>query len=242
MARTADDLMLAMNTITQPDIREWSNLPVENYNADSDFSMRDLKVAYCQTVGTESVDPAILSTVDKVAHWMASQGAKVELAKFDNNALEIFQNIHTPETLQKWLDIPVDRQHLTGRDFQRVSILSHMKLDLYEWLVHRKHLIVNMQKFMQSYDVILSPVTVITADKISVDDILPAGNDFVMSPFSRMYCVTQQPSISVPVGLTDQSMPAAVQIGGAMRGDAKILQVARAIEQQFPMPDWPVIL
>ena len=242
MARTADDLMLAMNIITQPDVREWSSLPVENYSVDPDFSMRNLKVAYCQTVGTESVDPDILATVDKLAHWMTAQGAKVELVKFDNNALEIFQNIHTPETLQKWLDIPVDRQHLTGRDFQRVSVLSHKKFDLYEWSVHRKHLIVNMQKFMQCYDIILSPATVITADKILVDNMLPAGNDFVMSPFSRLYCMTQQPSISVPVGLTNQSIPAAVQIGGAVRGDAKILQVARAIEQQFPMPACPVIL
>jgi aspartyl-tRNA(Asn)/glutamyl-tRNA(Gln) amidotransferase subunit A len=242
MARTVSDLVLAMNIITQLDVREWSSLPVENYSLDPDFSMRNLRVAYCQTVGVESVDPDILATVDQVAHWMASQGAKVESVKFDSNALEIFQNLHTPETLQKWLDIPVDRQHLTGRDFQRVAVLAKSKFDLYQWLVHRKHLIVKMQKFMQLYDVILSPVTVITADKILVDNVPPAGNDFAMSPFSRMYCVTQQPSISVPVGLTKQSIPAAVQIGGAMRGDALVLQVAHAIEKQFPMPLCPVIL
>jgi Asp-tRNA(Asn)/Glu-tRNA(Gln) amidotransferase A subunit family amidase len=37
-------------------------------------------------------------------------------------------------------------------------------------------------------------------------------------------------------------MPDAVMIVGAMLDDAKLLQVAQAIEQQFAMPACPVIL
>jgi aspartyl-tRNA(Asn)/glutamyl-tRNA(Gln) amidotransferase subunit A len=133
------------------------------------------------------------------------------------------------------MKIPLDRQHLTHPNIQKRALIAHLKIDVCRALEKRQQLMIKMRKFMQSYDVILSPATTTTADKILVDD-LPS------SPFSLLYSTVQQPTITVPVGVNSNSMPVAVMIAGAMHDDVRVLQVAHAIEKQFAMPACPVIL
>ena len=91
----------------------------------------------------------------------------------------------------------------------------------------------HMRKFMQSYDFILGPATAITVDS--------ALSEYV-SPLSIFFCLTKQPTVTVPIGINSDGMPQSVMIAGAMHDDLGALQLALAIEKQFPMPACPVIL
>ena len=153
----------------------------------------------------------------------------------------IFQ-LQTPAGLQQWQNISVDKRHLTSREFQQTSKLSHAKVDLYHWLEKCRDSVTKMRKFMQRYDVIISPVTTITPDQIVVDAITSENKKTTISPWSVLFAVTTQPTVTVPIGLNSNSVPLAVMIAGAMHDDVRVLQVARVVEQQFPMPHCPVIL
>jgi aspartyl-tRNA(Asn)/glutamyl-tRNA(Gln) amidotransferase subunit A len=144
--------------------------------------------------------------------------------------------------LQQWQNISVDKRHLTSREFQQMCTSFHSKVDLYHWLEKRKDSVTKMRKFMQRYDVIISPATTIMPDQIVVDAITSENKKTTISPWSVLFAVTNQPTLTVPIGLNSNSVPLAVMIAGAMHDDVRVLQVARSIEQQFPMPACPVIL
>jgi aspartyl-tRNA(Asn)/glutamyl-tRNA(Gln) amidotransferase subunit A len=236
MARSAKDIATVMNTITQPDVRDWMCLPQcdTDYTKDLNKEVRGLRVAYGQSLNSNT-NKEIQTAVDTVATWLSAQGAKVKSVDVNVGDLEnIFLNLATPDLLQQWTDIPVDRQHLTDRKIQRQSILAHKKIDLYHWINQRKELIVNMHKFMQSYDVIIVPATTVTPEQIT-----DSNKEFFLSLFSLLFYTTQQPAVTVPIGLNSNAMPMAVMIAGAVHNESAVLQVAQALESAFPMPHPP---
>ena len=245
MARSTADLALILNTIALPDHRDWASLPYNNIDYVKHLlpTVNGLRVAYCQAIDNHHADSEILSTVDQVVTWLSSQGAVVELVDIDiKNSLQVLSQLHTPAVLQQWQNISVDKRHLTSREFQQLSTLSHAKVDLYHWLEKRRDSVIKMRNFMQRYDVIISPATTVTPDQIAVDAITLENKKTIISPWSVLFAVTTQPTLTVPIGLNSNSVPLAVMIAGAMHDDVGVLQVARAIEQQFPMPACPVIL
>ena len=237
MARSAKDLAIAMNIITQPDVRDWMCLPQcgTDYTKDLNKEIRGLRVAHYQSLNNNA-NKEIQTAVDTVATWLSAQDAEVKSVDIDVGDLEnIFINLTIPELLQQWTDVPVDRQHLTDRKIQRQSILAHKKIDLYYWINQRKELIVNMHKFMQSYDVIIVPATTVTPDQIT-----EINEEFFLSLFSLLFYATQQPAVTVPIGLNSNSMPVSVMVAGAVYNEGCVLQVARALESAFPMPHPPL--
>jgi aspartyl-tRNA(Asn)/glutamyl-tRNA(Gln) amidotransferase subunit A len=245
MARSTADLALILNTISLPDVRDWASLPYNNvdYTKHSSPIVNGLRVAYCQTIGNHHANLEILSAVEQVISWLSSQGAVVDVVDIDiKNSLEVVSQLQTPTALQQWQNIPVDKRHLTSREFQQISTLSHAKIDLYHRLEQCKDSVINMRKFMQMYDVIISPATTVTPDQIAVDAITSENKKTTISPWSVLFSVTKQPTLTMPVGLNSNSVPLSVMIAGAMHDDVGVLQLARAIEKQFPVPVCPVIL
>jgi aspartyl-tRNA(Asn)/glutamyl-tRNA(Gln) amidotransferase subunit A len=240
MARSVSDIALVMNTITQPDYRDCSSLPYDNvdYVKQINSSIHGIKVAYCPSVNSISVDPEILTKTYAVVHWLRSHGATTELVNFDvdiSNAQKIFKQTSNPEILHHWNNIPAHLQNLTSRDIQKWALLSHFDTDIYHLVNQRRQITVSMRKFMQDYDVIVTPATIMAPDKITVDDTASIDSGMIISPWSIVSCITQQPTITVPTGLNSNSMPVAVQIIGPMHNDVRVLQVAQALSSAFPM-------
>ena len=245
MARSTADLALILNTISLPDVRDWASLPYNNidYTKYSLPTVAGLRVAYCRTIDNHHTDSEILTASDQVVDWLSCQGAVVEFVDIDiKNSLDVVLKLQTPIALQQWQNISVDKRHLTSREFQQLSILSHAKIDLYYWLEQYRDSAAKMCKFMQMYDVIISPATTVTPEQIAVDAITSENKKITISPWSMLFSITKQPTLTVSVGLNSNSVPLAVMIAGAMYDDVGVLQVAQALEQQFPMPRCPVIL
>lgn len=237
-ARQANDLALVMNLITGPDVRDSSSLPETTIDYFTKFNetISGLRVAYCKTIVSQFADVDTVSAVDQTANWLASQGATIDLVELDVfDLMDICYDLIRLEFYQHWIKIPPDRQQLTHPSVQKRALIADANIDVCRALEKRQQLMIKMRKFMQLYDVILSPATTTTADKILVDN-LP------VSPFSLLYSTVQQPTVTVPVAVNNNSMPVAVMIAGAMHDDVRVLQVAHAIEKQFSMPACPVIL
>jgi Asp-tRNA(Asn)/Glu-tRNA(Gln) amidotransferase A subunit family amidase len=140
----------------------------------------------------------------------------------------INNDLPLPKFLQQWLDIPVNKRQLTGREVQHRAILAHKPVDAQTELISRHKSIARMREIMQSYDFVLGPATVVNSVR---------SNNLVeiVSPLSRFYCITKQPTVTVPVGLDSAGMPMAIMIAGDRYNDAGVLQMAQAIESAFPM-------
>jgi aspartyl-tRNA(Asn)/glutamyl-tRNA(Gln) amidotransferase subunit A len=225
MARSVNDIALVMNIITGSDVRDSTSLPYNdiNYPQMLNSSLYDKKIA------------CIVSTRDAQANANIIDYLKFQKAQIDFISLsfesdsEIFLKLADLRFLQQWSGIPKKHRHLTGRGVQRRAILAHHKPETtLSSLINRHKLIAHMRKIMQCYDVLIGPATAIDSHRLS--------------PLSVFFCLTKQPTITVPVGLDLNGMPQSVMIAGAMHDDLGVLQLAHAIEKQFPMPACPVIL
>ena len=225
LARSMADIALVMNTIVKPDVRDSTSLPYDHtwYNSDINYSLHGKKIA--------CVD--LMKDV-KILDYLTSQGAQVDFVSLDIElAIKIFDALLEPKMLQQWTDISEEKRHLAGRAVQRKAVLVHRQEETYLQLNKRHKLMTHMRKFMQSYDFILGPATAIKSDS--------ALSEYV-SPLSIFFCLTKQPTVTVPIGINSDGMPQSVMIAGAMHDDLGALQLALAIEKQFPMPACPVIL
>jgi aspartyl-tRNA(Asn)/glutamyl-tRNA(Gln) amidotransferase subunit A len=225
LARSMADIALVMNAIVKPDVRDSTSLPYDHawYNSDTNYSLHGKKIA--------CVD---LTKDAKILDYLTSQGAQVDFISLDiESAIKLFSQLIEPKMWQQWTDIPKEKHHLTGRGIQRRAIFSHCQEETYSRL-HKRHLVMtHMRKFMQSYDFILGPATVIEPDQQS------ELSEHV-SPLSIFFCLTKQPTVAVPIGIDSNGIPQSVMVAGAMHDDLGVLELAHAIEKQFPMPHPPL--
>jgi aspartyl-tRNA(Asn)/glutamyl-tRNA(Gln) amidotransferase subunit A len=93
-----------------------------------------------------------------------------------------------------------------------------------------------MQRFHQTYDLLITPTLPITAFGVGQtspqSSIYPQGRNW--SPFTYPFNLTQQPAASVPCGFTKDGLPVGMQIVGAKYKDLLVLQAARAYETVVP--------
>ena len=225
LARSIDDIALVMNIIVKPDVRDSTSLPYDHnwYNADIDYSLHGKKIA-CVDLMKDA----------KILDYLTSQGAQVDFISLDIElAIKLFGQLLEPKMFQQWTDISEEKRHLTGRVIQRRAIFAHRQEQTYLHLHKRYKLMTHMRKFMQSYDFILGPANVIKPDQQS------ALSDQISS-LSVFFSITKQPTITVPIGIDSNGIPQSVMFAGAMHDDLGVLQLAHAIEKQFPMPHPPL--
>lgn len=108
--------------------------------------------------------------------------------------------------------------------------------DVYDANISRSTIYKNMQQFLTQFDVLACPVVGLVAGPLSEEfpthiDGKPLIDYIEWLKFSYLSTVATLPSISVPVGFTDSGMPVGLQLIGPPRGEARLLAVARTVEQ-----------
>lgn len=226
MARSTVDIAMLMNVIAKSDIRDNTAFPCDQtkYDLMVDYSLRGKKIG--------CVNDQIPTEIFK---YLLSQGAQVDFVSLNfESAGKILEKLSEPKMLQQWVSIPDQLKPLTSRVVQRRAILTHQPETTYLQLIKRHELIAYMRKLMQSYDVLLAPAITPDLDKPSSDLVEQ------IIPWSTSCCITKQPTINVPTGVGANGMPQSIMMAGAMHNDIGLLQLAHAIEKQFPMPACPV--
>jgi amidase len=117
--------------------------------------------------------------------------------------------------------------------------------DIYAALRQRTVLYHIMRNFLHGYDVLAIPV--IGLEPGMVEDEFPLSVDGQPTVdyldwlrFSFLATTTALPAMSLPVGFTQSGMPVGMQLIGPPRGEARLLQVARAIEVAVDLPGGPI--
>ena len=116
---------------------------------------------------------------------------------------------------------------------------------IYDAYRNRTLLYQTMRTFLEGYDVLAIPVVGLEPGLVeqeypeSVDG--EPVNDYVdWLKFSFLATTTALPAIAMPVGMTKSGMPVGIQLVGPPHGDAKLLQVARAVEDAVKFVGVPI--
>ena len=102
-----------------------------------------------------------------------------------------------------------------------------------------------MVAFLQDFDVLATPVVGLDPGPIEEEypkelDGKPLDDYITWLKYSYLATATGLPAVSVPVGLSPSGMPVGLQLIGPPRGEAQLLQVARAVEMAVGGPMTPI--
>jgi len=97
----------------------------------------------------------------------------------------------------------------------------------------------------QIYDVLAIPVVGLEPGPVEEEYPLDVDGQKTMDyvdwlRFSFLATTTALPAIALPAGFTASGMPIGIQLIGPPRGEAKLLQVARAVEEAVQFPKTPI--
>lgn len=117
--------------------------------------------------------------------------------------------------------------------------------DIVDANISRTTIYNNMLEFFQNFDVLACP-TVGNMPRAVTQEWVKEINGYKLDGymdwlrFAFLSTTTGLPAISVPVGLSNNAIPVAIQLIGPPRGEAKMLEVARAIEVAVGGPLGPI--
>jgi aspartyl-tRNA(Asn)/glutamyl-tRNA(Gln) amidotransferase subunit A len=242
-AMTVEDAALLMNTICQPDARDWTSLPFDgmDYLAGLQSGVKGLRVAYSPTLGyAKHVDPEIAAATAQAAKHLHDLGAVVEqVDPLSEDPLDITTGLWFAGAYQVWQSLSPAQQAVTDPDFKAQAELgSKLDVNAIHVLNQRRGVLgSHLRQFMQRFDLILTPSTAVTAFQARPGGHSPMTSEAMLgwTPFSYPFNLSQQPAISLPCGLSSQGLPMGVQLVGPMFGDALVLQAAQALQACYPV-------
>ncbi len=246
IARTVADAALMLTVIAGSDARDWLSLPEDrrDYRVGLEAGISGLRIAYSRTLGFAEADADVIALVDRAVETLADLGAHIQEADpqignprdaFEAHFFGHYAAIGETMTEQQRerLDPGLRAMMAAGRRFGPI-----------DWLqaeLRREEIARALGLFLADYDLLVSPQMPIVAFEAGAD--VPAGRGMTgwldWSPYTYPFNLSQQPAASVPCGLNEAGLPAALQIVGPRFAEALVLRTARAYESVHPfaMPE-----
>ncbi|WP_420311635.1 amidase [Streptomyces sp. YS-B37] len=239
MARDAADAALLLDVIGVPDARDWSGLdrPPGSYREGLADGVQGLRIAYSPSLGGQvAVRPAVAAAVRRGVERLAALGAYVEETDPDfsdpvdpfhtlwfSGAARVTQKLSPQQ--RELLDPGLREICATGGGFSALDYLAAVDA--------RMELGRRMGLFHERYDLLVTPTLPITAFEAGVE--VPKGSGHRRwtgwTPFTYPFNLTQQPTVTVPVGNDGDGLPIGMQIVGARHRDELVLRAAHALDR-----------
>lgn len=224
---------------------------VGGYLASSRRPPKSLRIALVTDEPPMSIDPDVSDAINHVAKTCEALGHPVETASagvnFDdlNRAqttlilAEFSQGMHS---LSAAINRPLDATTLERLSLEFVNVGANTRAADYlaAW-DHIQSVTAKMAEFFQTYDVMLSPVTVTPPPKLGTINEHPSDSwdSFVdrfrtYSAYTPLQNLTGVPAASLPVGLSQNGLPVAAMISAALGKDALLMALSRQLETALP--------
>ena len=237
IARKVDDLALALPIISGPDFRDHSivGMPLLDPKA---VTLNGLKLAYFDDDGAASPTREIAAAVRDCVKAFADAGVKVEenrppdaakaatvyhdMSRGDGGAgTRAFLKSIGSESIS-----PLFEQALANSVAPAFATTTEALAAFVRWDAFRN----SMLRFVENYDVILSPVAPFPAvlHGTSFEEAHRRGFGY-----SQMYNLTGWPSATVRVGTSPEGLPLNVQVAAKPWREDVALAFARHLEQTF---------
>jgi aspartyl-tRNA(Asn)/glutamyl-tRNA(Gln) amidotransferase subunit A len=244
------DVATLMNAIAKHDARDINALPPDktDYDAELADGIRGVRFAYSSTLGfAKFVDPEVMACTRAAAEWIPNLGATVdevdpEIADPVGWYVDLL-NAGTQHALrhltdaQKAMLSPLVRSIVDG---PQVSLQSYLQAQ-----DRAREIALAMVRFHERFDLLLTPTVAappFDASRLCPPEFDQFENVRAWTPFASIFNLTQQPAISIPVGLTASGLPIGLQVVGRRFEDALVLRAANAIHHQWHLPRRPLIV
>jgi len=246
MTRSVADAALMLNVLSLPDARDWLALPhdARDYRIGLDEGVKGLRIAYSADLGYAEVEPEVAALAKQAAMRFAELGAHVEETDPDfENAGPMFATHWFAGAASLLRNFTPAQRRLIDPGLREVAAQGAKigTLDYLDAVYRRGQLGLQMNRFHQSYDLLLTPTLPLAAFEAGreVANLLKEKRWTDWSPFSYPFNLTQQPAASIPCGLTKKGLPVGLHIVGPRYADALVLRAARAFEalQPVALPD-----
>ena len=248
LARSVDDLDLALRIIAGPDGNEAEAAPVP-LGPTAKLSARGLRVAYVDSNPLVQVSDDTAKVVAETVKLLAKAGAKVKRAEPEG--------LDWQQGWDDWCDLfnylvratqPLsERERFFGMvnssDPSARSAGRTSRLDMEQFfavLDRRDQIMRRCERFLDDYDAWLMPVMPDAAfirqkqSEPLVIDGMPYPYFFAGTSYNYLANLTGQPSIVLPCGLSKAGLPIGLQLTGKRWGEAKLLGVAKVLEKLLP--------
>jgi aspartyl-tRNA(Asn)/glutamyl-tRNA(Gln) amidotransferase subunit A len=253
MSRTVADAALMLSVITGPDPRDRLSIPAGDVDwlaAARLSDMRGKRIAYSADWGYAAVDPEVRRVVgDAVRVFETELGCIVEEAHPGwEDPYGAFWALVAQESdltgMRKMVERFGDQMspHLVG-----IILKDWKATDFTDANVVRKSVVNRMWRFMQTYDLLLTPTLAVPPFPVHmqgpeiIDGRMVGSTEWLCFTFPMN--MTGQPAASVPAGFTKDGLPVGLQIIGRHLADASVLSAAAAFEAVRPWAGtWPALL
>jgi aspartyl-tRNA(Asn)/glutamyl-tRNA(Gln) amidotransferase subunit A len=243
LARCVRDVAAALDVMAGPTPRDRHSIPREPgaFDLAAPETLSGWRIAYSPDLGFAAVDPAVAAIVASAARRFEHDlGCTVEIGHpMVGDVQDVFQTLVAADTDRQGL------RHLAAMRGHRYAAPLAALLDR-PWsadeftaaIMARKRIANAMWRFMERYDLFLTPATAVAAypldrgEPAEIDG-RPVGPGGWVA-FSALANLTGQPTISVPAGFTTHGMPVGLQIAGRHLADAAVLSAAAAFEVVQP--------
>jgi Asp-tRNA(Asn)/Glu-tRNA(Gln) amidotransferase A subunit family amidase len=243
MARNVDDLCLLLRAMIGYDSRDplsTSNDPAP-FDAPDPLQLRSLRVGYTEDFGVCAVDSDIRKVFRERMAAIAPLFGECRPLDFDvGEADQCFDVVRAESFVAAFHDdYRRNPERLAPAVKANYELGATMSLADRAWAhAEQTRLFRNFQGTMADVDLVLAPVTPVTpfswqqpyAERI---DGIPLATYYRWLALTYVVTLANNPALSMPCGLDHAGMPFGVQVIGQFRGDARLLQAARAIEQAF---------
>jgi aspartyl-tRNA(Asn)/glutamyl-tRNA(Gln) amidotransferase subunit A len=240
LTRTVSDAALLLGYAVKPDPRDAMAMLADgaDYLAAVKAQVKGVKAASSVTLGYAArLDPEIETAFKKAAKTLEDAG--VEVTAEDpgiEDPIETYLVLLKAGYQFSLRNIPTaDRPRLSPpiteilNDPKPVTLTEYLAaLEKCQAMTRR------FQAFHGRYDALLTPTVAAAAfpaERYYPEEYDQFANRRAWTPFTSIFNLTQQPAITVPVGLTSKNLPIGLQIVGARGAEATILRVASAFEQ-----------
>jgi amidase len=225
LARSVEDLELAMEAISGPDGRDPDVSPL-GWRRRPRVRWKELRIAWDHTFPNMTVARDVRQATENLADQLRRKGAFVERTKPELDYLA--------EHRLAWQFMPYSWDEIFRANGWIAADEPQPTLEEFRQAVHqREQLTLTWERFLSSWDAVLYPAAPTTATRHGETEPVIDGQKV---PADENECVTDSispltglPCIVVPVGLDSLGLPMAVQLIGRRWEDERLLAIAASI-------------
>ena len=240
ISHTVEDAAITLGVIAGYDPKDpttW-DIPVPDYRQALDGDIKGIRVGVVkELLHSEQVTPEVEQSVSTAAALLAELGAAVEEVSIPltahANTIEAPISAIEPASLQReWVR---ERLHDYGHDNRILLLIGSIIPAQSYYKAQRLRSLLRQQvlEVFETYDVLVTPTSGGVAPRIQEDPLITSKETARRLPFMRTntFNLASAPAVSVPCGFSAGNLPIGFQVGGRPGGDATILKVAHAYEQ-----------
>jgi aspartyl-tRNA(Asn)/glutamyl-tRNA(Gln) amidotransferase subunit A len=241
IAHDVGDIALLMNVLSKPDVRDPLALPPDgvDYVDALNQDITGLRIGWSIDLGfAPLVHPEISRGIEAAVGQLADLGAKTAVAHpgYPNpvdTQLVLLKGIYQ----YALRSITAENQKLLGPALR--GMLEGTPITLQQYLSAQdtcRALARLSSEFFREYDLLVTPTVAAPAfptSRIFPEEHAHLNNPRSWTPFTGLFNVTQQPAITVPIGLTSGGLPIGMQIIGPRGQDATVLRAAHALQRRI---------